>query len=104
MRTGVRHTRALPWALEFRPFGAACPEPRRGAILQPRATPWCVLWCVLEQGLELLAELGHLRCDHRLAVRLARVLPEVVLVVVLGPVERLQRHHLRHDGGVPDAR
>src|SRR5262245_41911795 len=38
-------------------------------------------------GRELLAELGHLRRHHRLAVRLARVVAEIVLVIFLRAVE-----------------
>ena len=54
------------------------------------------------QALELLPivlpELRHLRGDHRSAVRLAAVVREVLLVVVLGFVERRERRDLGHDG------
>src|ERR671920_149324 len=45
----------------------------------------------------LLAELGHLRRDDDLAVGLEAVVAEVVLVVILGDVELVERCHLGHD-------
>src|SRR5262245_30032040 len=51
---------------------------------------------------ELLAEFGHLWPDDRETIRLARVVAEVVLVIVLGRIELFQRRHLRHDRLRPD--
>src|ERR671921_1486025 len=50
----------------------------------------------------LLAELGHLRRNDDLAVRLEPVVAEVILMVVLGDVELVERCHLGHDGVTPD--
>src|ERR671911_78061 len=50
----------------------------------------------------LLAKLGHLRRDNNLAVRLKPVVSEVILVVVLGDVEFVERLHLGHDRVAPD--
>src|SRR3712207_779210 len=55
----------------------------------------------LELGEVLVAELRDLGGDHDLAVRLVRVVAEVFLVVVLGPVECVERRHLGHDGISP---
>src|SRR5918998_5119051 len=51
----------------------------------------------------LLAELRDLRRDHDLAVRLVLVVPVVLLVVVLGDVEPLERRNLGDYGVVPEA-
>lgn len=45
---------------------------------------------------ELLAELRDLGGDHELAVALTRIAREVLLVVILGGVEGLEREDLRH--------
>src|SRR5215217_3154515 len=50
----------------------------------------------------LLAELGHFRRDDYLAVRLEPVVAEVILVVVLGYVELVERRYLGHDRVAPD--
>ena len=47
---------------------------------------------------ELLAELGDLGGDDELAVALTRVAGVVLLVVVFGGVEGLERHYLGDDG------
>src|SRR5829696_7719015 len=50
----------------------------------------------------LLAKLGHLWRDDNLAVRLKPVVAEVILVVVLGDVELVERLHLGYDLVAPD--
>src|SRR5215207_437946 len=57
----------------------------------------------LEPGEVPGAELRHLGRDHHLTVRLILVVPIVLLVVILGDVELLERRHLRHDGVAPEA-
>src|SRR3990172_1937356 len=44
-----------------------------------------------------LPKLGYLRRDDRLAVALVRVAGEVLLMVLVGPVEDLERGHLGHE-------
>jgi hypothetical protein len=51
----------------------------------------------------LLAELRDFGRNDDLAIGLAGVLLEIILVVVLARVELLQRHEFGHDRGVPDA-
>ncbi len=51
----------------------------------------------------LLAELGHLGRDDELAVALARVAREVLLVVILGGEEGLEGQHLGDDRVRPEA-
>src|SRR2546423_12289815 len=53
---------------------------------------------------KLLAELCDLRGDDGAAVGLGGVVVEVVLVVVLSRVERLERRDLCDDGRVPETR
>ena len=50
----------------------------------------------------MLAKFRDLGCDHRLTIRLTRVGSEVALVIILRPIEFLQRCHLGHDGAVPN--
>ena len=57
---------------------------------------------LLQHFQEMLAELGHLRCDHCHAVRLVGIVGKVFLVVFLRHVELVQLFHLSDDGMVPD--
>src|SRR5690348_2539336 len=50
---------------------------------------------------EFFAEFADLRLHHDLAIRLARVILEILPVVVLGGIESRGGAHLRHDGAVP---
>src|SRR5262249_36345717 len=56
---------------------------------------------VLELRRVLFAEFGDLGPDHRLAVALSRVLAEIALVIIFGPVKLFERCHLGHNGSVP---
>ena len=47
---------------------------------------------------EFLLELLHLRANHDPAVGLVRIGAVVILVIILGLVELLQRHNLGDDG------
>src|SRR5215471_16032592 len=62
------------------------------------------LWASRSNSLQplqmLCAELGDLRCDDRAAVPLPRIAPEVILMVLLGGVERGERSHCGDDRGV----
>ena len=51
---------------------------------------------------ELLAELGDLWRDGELAVALTRIAGVVVLMVILGGVEGLERQYLGDDGIIPE--
>src|SRR5918997_215600 len=109
-------SRAGPSSLAPDPAPQEHSTPRSSAsrrILEPpsRSTPSDPPSCLnapparlrLEPFEVLLAELRDLRRDHDLAIRLVRVVPVVLLVVVLGDVERLERRHLGDYGVVPDA-
>src|SRR3954466_713383 len=77
-----------------------------GGVRAPAAVRWHV-WCrsgrlLLEAVEMLLAELGHLGRDHQQAVGLEAVVPEILLVVLLGRVERLEWRHLGDDRARPD--
>lgn len=52
---------------------------------------------------EFLAEFRNFRCDHNLTVSLVWVAGEVILVVVLGGEEFLERFDLCDDLGIPNA-
>src|SRR5215831_1725668 len=58
---------------------------------------------VLQPGQELVARLGHLGRHDELAVPLRPIPGEVVLVVLLGRVERRRRLELGDDFVSPDA-
>src|SRR4051812_3954536 len=53
-------------------------------------------------GRELLAELRHFGGDHKRAVRLRRVVAEVLLVIILGRVERSGGPQFGDDRARPD--
>src|ERR671933_1717533 len=55
----------------------------------------------LEPAEVLGAKLGHFGRDHNLAIWLPLVALEVLLMVVLGTIEDVERHHFRHDGRIP---
>ena len=50
----------------------------------------------------MVAELRHLWCDHHLTIGLRPVQPEILLMIVLRLVERLERHNLRYNWLLPD--
>src|SRR5439155_494728 len=52
----------------------------------------------------MLPKLRHLWCGDELDVRLAGMLCRVILVIVLGLVETVERHQLGHDRRVEDLR
>src|SRR5947209_13265576 len=51
---------------------------------------------------KLLAELGDLGRDHGHAVTLPGIVAEVLLMIILGTVERRRRRDFRNNGLVPD--
>src|SRR5579875_801365 len=51
-----------------------------------------------ESGREMFAEFGHFRRDDDLTIALIRIVAEITLMIILGPVECLERHQLRHHG------
>src|SRR3990170_8602417 len=55
-------------------------------------------WLFLQQLKEVLAELGHLRRDHCLTIRLVRVSREIFLVIILGHIELIEFCHFGDDG------
>ena len=62
----------------------------------------CSSWLFLQHLQMMLAELGDLRRDHRLTIRLVGVVGEVFLVIIFGHVEFVELGHFGHDGLVPD--
>src|SRR5919199_3088087 len=50
------------------------------------------------------AKLGHFGRDHDLAIRLRLIALEVLLMVVLGTIEGVERPYFRHDGRIPKER
>src|SRR5690606_32548854 len=87
--------RPRPGPLKRTSAFSAPPRERRGVPARRPRSP-------LQPLRELLPELRQLRRDHRAAVRLLRVQPVVLAVVLLGGVERVQRRDLGHDRRVPD--
>src|SRR5919202_3365814 len=55
----------------------------------------------LEPAEVLGTKLGHFGRDHDLAIWLPLVALEVLLMVVLGTIEGVERHHFRYDGRIP---
>ena len=54
-----------------------------------------------ESVLKILCELPHLRMDDELAIRLVRVVQEIVLMVTLRWIEGCRRCYLGNNGRVP---
>jgi hypothetical protein len=50
----------------------------------------------------MFSELPHLGCDYYLAVGLPRIILEVFLMVLLGPVEDRERFELGDYGVIPN--